>query len=72
MPIYEYRCRECELQFESLVSVSRAEHTACPSCGAAQPRRLMSVIAGMGGRSAGGSAMPSGPVCGAGACERCS
>lgn len=75
MPIYEYLCTECDREFETLVSAAKAEQTSCPACGAAHPRRLMSVIAGMAGRSSSGSMagpVPSGPACGAGACARCS
>ncbi len=53
MPLYEYRCRECEHQFEALLpSSSAANQATCPCCGADEPRRLISVIAGMGNRAA--------------------
>jgi putative FmdB family regulatory protein len=67
MPIYEFRCRTCEQEFESLIPSSKLDDATCPSCGAGEPRRLMSVIAGMGGRAADPA-----PTCGAGACARCS
>lgn len=73
MPIYEYRCLQCDNEFESLVTVAEAHNTSCPSCGAANPRRLMSVIAGMHGRSdSWGEGMTSAPTCGSGACDNCS
>ncbi|MBW3591129.1 MAG: zinc ribbon domain-containing protein [Actinobacteria bacterium] len=68
MPIYEYRCVKCANQFERLVSSGTDPNAAsCPSCGAPEPKRLVSVISGMGG-----GAEPSAPVCGDGACESCS
>ena len=67
MPIYEFECRSCGERFERLVSNGNAERQSCHLCGATQPRRLISVIAGMTGRAA-----EPGPVCGAGACESCS
>lgn len=40
MPIYEYRCRECENQFELFL---RGEMTpACPSCESEELERLLS------------------------------
>jgi putative FmdB family regulatory protein len=43
MPIYEYRCRDCSHQFETLVTGSH--EPACPSCGKASLERLLSVFA---------------------------
>ncbi|HVL51225.1 MAG TPA: zinc ribbon domain-containing protein [Actinomycetota bacterium] len=67
MPIYEFKCAGCDHQFETLIASSKVAEAACPACGAGKPRRLMSVIAGMGGRAADPA-----PTCGAGACARCS
>lgn len=67
MPIYEFKCSSCDSEFETLTSSAKAAEATCPQCGAGQPRRLMSVIAGMGGRAAEPA-----PTCGAGACARCS
>jgi putative FmdB family regulatory protein len=52
MPLYEYRCRECEQEFEVLLPSASANAATCPTCGAGEPRRLMSVIAGMTNRAA--------------------
>ena len=45
MPLYEYACRSCGHRFEELVGshvgVAAAE-VSCPSCGAADPERLLS------------------------------
>ena len=43
MPLYEYRCGQCEKQFETSQSVyARIEDTECPFCQARQATRLMS------------------------------
>lgn len=33
MPLYDYRCRNCQLEFEALVRTGTAP--ACPRCGSA-------------------------------------
>jgi putative FmdB family regulatory protein len=43
MPIYEYACRACGHQFESLVM--RGETPACPSCTSEELERLLSLPA---------------------------
>ena len=43
MPIYEYRCGQCEKHFEATQSVhARVEDTACPHCQAQRATRLLS------------------------------
>ncbi|MDD6181019.1 MAG: zinc ribbon domain-containing protein [Desulfovibrionaceae bacterium] len=51
MPIYEYQCEKCQQVFEELVYGD--ETPACPACGAAETRKLMSCCAHQG---AGGHA----------------
>jgi putative FmdB family regulatory protein len=54
MPIYEYRCRDCETTFEALVRGS--EVVTCPHCGSSALRKLLSspfVASGRTSRSAG-------------------
>ena len=48
MPLYEYRCRECDRRFEQFVSgTSRVE---CPDCSSGRVQKLLSVFAvGNGG-----------------------
>ena len=67
MPLYEYECSECGKRFDRLVSAAVADDAECPRCGARQVRRLISVIAGLGGSSAEPA-----PQCGQGACGACS
>ena len=40
MPVYEYVCNDCARQFEVLLL--RQETAACPSCGSADLKRLLS------------------------------
>ena len=43
MPIYEYRCGQCEQHFDATQSVhARAEDTVCPHCQAQSATRLLS------------------------------
>ncbi|MBX3303374.1 MAG: zinc ribbon domain-containing protein [Nitrospira sp.] len=43
MPLYEYRCGQCQEHFEVTQSVyARVEDTECPHCHARQATRLMS------------------------------
>ena len=43
MPIYEFECEECEARFEELVAADAAP-IACPECGSARTRRLLSSV----------------------------
>lgn len=43
MPIFEYRCKECDHKFEALVRSSAA--VACPSCKSASLEKQVSVSA---------------------------
>ena len=46
MPIYEYECRDCGRQFQSLVMKKEdAEKLLCPACGSRNLRRLISRVA---------------------------
>ena len=78
MPLYEYRCLECEHEFEALVPAGRADQASCPACGVPEVRRLLSMFAApraatsfsapaaMGGD---GASAPGG--CCGGACGNC-
>ena len=59
MPIYEYRCADCDQSFETLVRPG-GEETECPCCHGGNIAREMSVFAS----SRGGDA--AGPMNGAG------
>jgi putative FmdB family regulatory protein len=76
MPIYDYRCSDCDERHDQLVR--RAEDVVtCPSCGSEHQERLLSVFAGMGASSKPASVpdlsrmasrMPRGGGCCGGAC----
>ena len=33
MPLYDYRCSECELDFSEVTSVDKRDSIKCPECG---------------------------------------
>ena len=51
MPIYEYTCTKCGKDFEELVFGD--DLPACPHCGAAETRKLMSRCAHCSGGNGG-------------------
>lgn len=72
MPLFEYRCTQCQHEFEVLVR--DAAWPACPECGAAQPEKLLSAVSG---RVSGSHSLPissacppsDAPPCGPGCCR---
>jgi len=48
MPLYEYRCQDCDRTFERLVRRGEAV-VSCPHCGGERVERLFSVFARPGG-----------------------
>lgn len=42
MPIYEYRCPDCDHQFEAIQKMSDDPITVCPECSAEQVKKLIS------------------------------
>ncbi len=42
MPIYEYACRSCEHQFETIHKATEPVLTDCPECGEATLKKLLS------------------------------
>lgn len=59
MPMYEYRCRSCDTEFETLVQGSA--RPVCPHCGGRKLEKKLSVFAvsSTGGKES--AAEPSGP-----------
>ena len=59
MPIYEFKCKNCDHCFEKLVFKGDEKYITCPECGAAQVEKLMSTAsfigAGLGSPGACGS-----------------
>jgi putative FmdB family regulatory protein len=73
MPIFEYICKECHYQFETLV-YGKQEEAACPKCHATKLEPQLSVFAvsakGSSASSSSGSACGScGDPRGPGACS---
>ena len=67
MPIYEYTCRECGVEFEKLVGLHAA--VVCPSCESERVTRRLSLVGvKTGGRMSDAAAAPSGGGCCGGGC----
>ena len=61
MPIYEYRCEDCETKFEKLVRRSTdVAEIECPSCGQKHLRQVLSTFAA---HANGGTKSPEMPSC---------
>ncbi|MEF8941524.1 MAG: zinc ribbon domain-containing protein [Desulfohalobiaceae bacterium] len=52
MILHEFHCKQCDNQFEEMVS-SREETPHCPSCGSREVKRLLCAV-----KRTGGSADP--------------
>ena len=68
MPLYEYKCKKCDVSFEILQR--NKEKAVCPTCGSSSLEKLFSVFAkGASVASASSSAPASAPgSCGTGCC----
>lgn len=56
MPMYEYRCLDCDEQYEELRRMQDADRDLkCPVCGAGRVERLVSGFAMAGACRPGGS-----------------
>lgn len=56
MPIYEYRCENCQNEYEELTRRgTRDEEVECPECGAHESHRVLSAFAVSGGGGGGGN-----------------
>ncbi|MBW1713977.1 MAG: zinc ribbon domain-containing protein [Deltaproteobacteria bacterium] len=63
MPIYEYRCQNCNHKFEELV-LSGSKEVKCPKCGQDKVRRQMSAFSCCA--PAGGAGFSTSGSCGSG------
>lgn len=72
MPIYEYRCQDCQHSFDVLTSFSQRDQSQiCPQCESRQTRVMVSSFAAIGGAAEFSSTLPmapSGGGCCGGAC----
>ncbi len=56
MPIFEFECLECGVDFEKLVSRAAAvTDVTCPICGSRKIEQKISAFASLGSRSSAGS-----------------
>ena len=67
MPLYEYRCRECQTAFEKYVR-AWGEPVSCPSCASASVEKLLSTFAFAAADGSFSSAAGGGCGCGRGGC----
>ena len=50
MPLYEYRCSDCETRFDALRAMADADAPiACPKCEGENTRRAISLFSAIGG-----------------------
>ena len=71
MPIYEYKCMECNSEFECLVIGSKDEVT-CPDCQGDKVERMMSACSFKSSGNYSSSASSSGcSGCTGGSCATC-
>jgi putative FmdB family regulatory protein len=73
MPIYEYVCKDCQKEFESLRSMSQADaQIECTACGGENTHRKPSVCnCESGGKALAGSSSASCGSCSGGSCAGC-
>jgi putative FmdB family regulatory protein len=45
MPLFDFRCKNCQHEFEALVRPQDAQVPVCPSCGSRDLERLLSSFA---------------------------
>jgi len=73
MPIYEYKCSDCESEFEILVRGEDGKKLNCPQCGSENIDRLFSSFGfSMGSSSQTSVSSSSSSVCSACTSRRCS
>jgi putative FmdB family regulatory protein len=65
MPIFEYRCKKCDHEFEKIVFNTTAE-IVCPKCSGKEAEKLLSGFAVQGGTSSSSKALPAPAGCGSG------
>ncbi|MCX7668904.1 MAG: zinc ribbon domain-containing protein [Anaerolineae bacterium] len=69
MPLYEYRCANCDTRFEVLRPMSQADDpVACPYCAELTGRRLISLFAAVGKDASGNSRLVAGSASSCGSC----
>ncbi|MBD3318163.1 MAG: zinc ribbon domain-containing protein [Chitinivibrionales bacterium] len=51
MPLYEYRCAQCNQEFEELVSAKDKQSPSCPFCSSTRTEKKISLFGGISGGS---------------------
>ncbi len=60
MPIYEFRCKQCQEVFETLCfSTDDATDVACPSCGSHDAEKLLSTFCSKSQEAGNGASLTS-------------
>jgi putative FmdB family regulatory protein len=67
MPLYEYRCHDCDLKFERYVR-AWGDAVVCPACESGSVDKLLSTFAFAGGGGSGSSPGGGASCCGRGGC----
>lgn len=66
MPIFEYKCEDCNTKYDVLhKSSSNEEEVTCPKCNSNKSKKLLSSFSASMGSS---SSFPAGDSCATGAC----
>ena len=64
MPLYEYRCRRCDEEFEERVRMDTPTETIeCPGCGVRDAERLLSTFSSRGCGGSGHDSTAGGASC---------
>ncbi|MDO8589221.1 MAG: zinc ribbon domain-containing protein [Armatimonadota bacterium] len=73
MPIYEFKCKDCDNKFELLCSMGGGGDASCPDCGSGEVSRLLSTFFSRSVGSDGSSHSHGGSCanCSTGACSTC-
>lgn len=55
MPLFKYRCLECQEKFEELVPYSQSHEMECPNCNSQKTEKQVSAFATIGSSSSSAS-----------------
>ncbi len=69
MPVYEYKCQDCDTKFEFFARSMSQEASSCPECGGSKLKKLLSAFGFKSGSTSGGDFRSS---AGGSACSSCS